>query len=201
MILLFGPYPEVDQPDDWQIPPIETGPRKPFFTRVVSMPQSKLEQAQADYDRAVACQDKHIEAARALDDKVFSARNKLEQAKREAAEAIPVDRSARELSGGGPVTEDHREIKPESGQQKGYVVLTAAERAKGFVRPVRDAYRHLKCRAITTMGRDLAETYARDPTFYSGTFCSTCRGHFPVGPDGEFTWYENDGTEGPKVGT
>lgn len=88
-----------------------------------------------------------------------------------------------------------------SGQQKGYVVLSDAERSKGFVRPVRDAYRHSKCGAITTMGRSLAETYARDPSFYSGTFCSTCRNHFPVGEDGEFTWYENDGTEGPKVGT
>ena len=51
------------------------------------------------------------------------------------------------------------------------------------------------------MSRDLAETYARDPQFYSGTFCTACRGHFPVGEAGEFTWYENDGSEGPKVGT
>lgn len=53
----------------------------------------------------------------------------------------------------------------------------------------------------STMGRALAETYARDPDFYSGTFCSTCRDHFPVGEDGEFTWYEMDGRDGPKVGT
>ena len=85
--------------------------------------------------------------------------------------------------------------------QKAYVVLSEAERAKGFVRPFRDAYRHLKCGKITTMGRAIAETYARDPEFYSGTFCTTCRAHFPVGEDGEFTWYEMDGSEGPKVGT
>jgi hypothetical protein len=66
---------------------------------------------------------------------------------------------------------------------------------------VRDAYRHLKCGKITTMSRDIAETYARDPQFYNGTFCTTCRNHFPIGEDGEFTWYENDGSEGPKVGT
>jgi len=87
------------------------------------------------------------------------------------------------------------------GLQKGYVVLSEAERKRGFVRPFRDAYRHQKCGAITTMSRPLAETYARDPGFYSGTFCSTCRAHFPVGAEGEFTWYEMDGREGPKVGT
>ena len=104
------------------------------------------------------------------------------------------------LTDGSPVTPDHRELRPD-GQQKGYVVLSADERAKGFVRPYRDAYRHEKCGKITTMGRSIAETYAADPFFYSGTFCTTCRAHFPVGEDGEFTWYEMDGTEGPKVGT
>lgn len=69
--------------------------------------------------------------------------------------------------------------------------------AKGFVRPVRRSYRHLKCGAVTTMALSIAETYASDPAFYSGTFCTTCRGHFPVGSDGEFVW---DGTE-EKVGT
>ena len=51
------------------------------------------------------------------------------------------------------------------------------------------------------MSRDIAETCARDPGFYSGTFCTTCRAHFPVGESGEFTWYEMNGREGPKVGT
>lgn len=108
----------------------------------------------------------------------------------------PVDRSQQQLTDGKPVSEDHREIGPD-GMQKGYVVLTPEERAKGFVRPVRDAYKHLTCGQVTTMGRALAETYARDPAFYSGTFCATCRKHFPVGPDGEFVW---SGTN-EKVGT
>lgn len=34
-------------------------------------------------------------------------------------------------------------------------------------------------------------------SFYSGTFCSTCRVHRPVGDAGEFVW---DGTD-EKVGT
>lgn len=101
------------------------------------------------------------------------------------------------LTDGTPVTPDHREIDPTTGMQKGYVVLSEEERAKGFVRPVRRSYVHQKCGSVTTMGRALAETYAREPEFYSGTFCCKCGAHFPVGKDGEFIW---DGTE-EKVGT
>jgi hypothetical protein len=99
------------------------------------------------------------------------------------------------LADGSPITPDHREIKP-NGQQKGYVVLSDAERARGFVRPVRRTYVHEKCGAATTMGVVIAETYARDPEFYSGTFCVGCGKHFHVGAAGEFVW--DDGT---KVGT
>ncbi len=114
---------------------------------------------------------------------------------------IPVDRSDIQLSidGSVPLDKSHTEILP-SGMQKDYVILSEKERTKGFVRPFRDAYRHLKCSKITTMSRAIAETYARDPYFYSGTFCSSCKAHFSVGEDGEFTWYEMDGSEGPKVG-
>lgn len=101
------------------------------------------------------------------------------------------------LSDGSPVTPDHREIDPRTGMQKGYVVLSDEERAKGFVRPVRSAYRHIKCGTVTTMGRRLAETYAAQPGFYTGTFCHHCMAHYPVGADGEFVW---DGTD-EKVGT
>ncbi len=115
----------------------------------------------------------------------------------------PVDRSARVLASGAPVPEDysHTEINPLTGQQREYVVLTEDERSKGFVRPYRDAYRHLKCGSITTMSRSIADTFRRDPYFYTGTFCIKCCGHFPIGEDGEFRWYEMNGTEGPKVGT
>lgn len=101
------------------------------------------------------------------------------------------------LTDGGPVYPEHRELKS-NGQQKDYVVLSEAERAKGFVRPVRNSYRHLKCNTVTTMGNALAETYARQPSFYSGTFCCGCGSHFPVGENGEFVW--NDDTR-EKVGT
>lgn len=92
----------------------------------------------------------------------------------------PVDRTARVLVSGARVPEDesHRELKVD-GQQKDYVVLSAAERSKGFVRPYRDAYRHLKCGKITTMGRAIAETYARDPTFYTGDILRDLPRTFP----------------------
>lgn len=99
------------------------------------------------------------------------------------------------LSDGTQVYPEHRTLTP-SGQQQGYVVLAEEERAKGFVRPVRRTYAHLKCGGTTTMGRTLAETYARQPSFYSGTFCAHCGAHFPVGVDGEFRW-----EDGSKVGT
>jgi hypothetical protein len=111
--------------------------------------------------------------------------------------APEVDRAAQTLTDGSPVTPDHREYRPD-GMQKAYVVLSDAERAKGFVRPVRRSYRHEKCGAVTTMGLALAETYARDPEFYRGTFCCGCGAHFPVGPTGEFRWVD---AFGDKVGT
>lgn len=90
-----------------------------------------------------------------------------------------------------------RRIGPD-GMQDTYLVLSDAERAKGFVRPVRRTYLHLTCGAVTTMGQAIAETYARDPHFYGGTYCATCRDHFPVGEHGEFVW---DDASGTKVGT
>lgn len=84
-----------------------------------------------------------------------------------------------------------------NGQHKSYWVLSESERAKGFVRPVRDAYLHAKCGSVTTMGRALAETYARQPDFYGATMCVGCGAHFPVGEHGNFTWA---GTN-EKVGT
>ena len=112
------------------------------------------------------------------------------------------------LTDGSPVTEDHRELK-ENGQQKGYVVLSEEERAKGFIRPVRDAYVHIGkftqlvndagenshevrmggCGTKTVMGLSIAETYARDPKFYSGTFCCGCGKHLPLN---EFVWNGTD---------
>ena len=82
------------------------------------------------------------------------------------------------LTNGNKVTEDHKELK-DNGQQKDYVVLSDEERGKGFIRPLRRTYVHNSCGHHTTMGLIIAETYARDPKFYDGTFCCFCKKHFP----------------------
>ncbi len=95
---------------------------------------------------------------------------------------------------GGPV--DQAEV---------YLVLSDAERAAGFVRPVRLSYWHTVCGAVTSMHQTIAETYARNPQFYGSTYCATCRQHRPVGEDGEFHWVvapeRQSPTMDPKVGT
>lgn len=79
-------------------------------------------------------------------------------------------------------------------QAEVYLVLSDEERAKGFVRPLRLTHLHTACGGRTTMGRAIAETYARQPDFYGATYCVTCCMHRPVGPFGEFVWVEHDGT-------
>lgn len=155
------------------------------------------------------------------------------------ATATPVDRSQRVLTDGRTEEQapDYRDLDPATGQQRSYVVLSDAERAKGFVRPVRRSYRHAGkrpthplrdltaeervgyadegfvkfevypegrtavgrywtqadldsgCGAVTTMSQDIAETYARDPKFYGGTFCVGCKTHLPLE---EFRWEGSD---------
>ena len=94
------------------------------------------------------------------------------------------------------------------GQNEVYLVLSKEERAKGFVRPLRRAYRHVGeptvgynfageptgCGAITSMGLALCETYARNPFFYGSTYCVYCMKHLPVS---EFIWVE----DGERVGS
>lgn len=70
-------------------------------------------------------------------------------------------------------------------QNKVYLVLSEEERAKGFIRPVRESYTHKECGVSTKMGISIAETYARNPWFYGFTYCIGCRKHLPVG---EFVW-------------
>ena len=121
----------------------------------------------------------------------------------------------------------------DTGQHDGYIVLCPDERKKGFVRPYRDAYKHVGtrgclkpvpqglgvsplfclmdawhdgpcgsvfgpiskgCGSVTSMGRALSETYARDPKFYGATFCVHCNRHLPVA---EFVWT----ADGQQVGS
>lgn len=85
-------------------------------------------------------------------------------------------------------------------QHEVYLVLSEEERAKGFVRPLRRAYRHVGtkdrpgCGTVTRMGLPLCETYARDPKFYGSTYCVSCQMHLPVS---HFVWDE----DGQPVGS
>lgn len=45
------------------------------------------------------------------------------------------------------------------------------------------------CKGQTLIAREIAETFAKDPGFYSATYCSVCRKHRPLS---EFAW--EDGT-------
>ena len=78
-------------------------------------------------------------------------------------------------------------------QAEVYLVLSADERAKGFIRPVRYSYVHTTCGGTTIMGDALAETYARDPSFYGGTYCCQCQMHKPLA---EFVWSDDGQTVG-----
>jgi hypothetical protein len=174
---------------------------------------------------------------------VYETKEAWEKACCEPEPPPPADHSKIELSSGKPVPEDHSHttLRPD-GQQEGYIVLSPEERAKGYVRPIRDEYRHVGarpknptrplteeeeerynskgfnyvayeeyppetrkgsvvgrfwtaaqlnsgCGKTTTMGWSIAETYARDPKFYNGTFCCTCAKHFPLD---EFVWLDGE---------
>lgn len=83
-----------------------------------------------------------------------------------------------------------------SPQPKGRAEVSAAERSRGFVKPVRRIYVHDKCGVKTNLSMDMAERFAADPNFYEGAFCDNCRQHFYFGqPGGSFHW---DG--GEKLG-
>lgn len=133
----------------------------------------------------------------------------------------PVDRTKLCTTDGRSPEDARASQTNETGQHASYIVLCDEERAKGFVRPYRDSYRHVGpricglhvgpdgatvcymdpghagecgiaagprpqfCGKVTTMGRALSETYARDPGFYGATFCCTCNQHLPVS---EFVW-------------
>ena len=101
----------------------------------------------------------------------------------------PADLEYWQHEGGAP-----QPVDPATGMHKDYWVLSKEERAKGFVRPVRKTYIHDVCGKKTYMHTAIAETFARDPKFYSGGgYCATCKSHFP---SSELTW-----EDGSKVGS
>jgi hypothetical protein len=87
------------------------------------------------------------------------------------------------------------EIDPATNMQHCYLIAPDGER-KNLVRPLFTEYTHLTCGAITTMARQLGETYAANPSFYGATYCARCRAHYSVGAYGRFVW-----PDGTLVGT
>jgi hypothetical protein len=55
--------------------------------------------------------------------------------------------------------------------------------------------RYKGCGTPTSMSQEIAETYARDPRFYNGTFCVHCKKHFPLN---EFEWEPDGETMDPN---
>lgn len=45
------------------------------------------------------------------------------------------------------------------------------------------------CGVVTTMGYEIAATYARNPKFYNATFCVGCNKHLPLS---EFLWSDSN---------
>lgn len=103
----------------------------------------------------------------------------------------PVRRSYRHVGPSGPKN-PLRDLTPEEQNRWGHAGFVKFEtypegsRAAGrfWTQAELDAAGK-GCGTITTMGTALAETYARDPKFYGGTFCCGCGKHLPVD---EFVW-------------
>lgn len=49
-----------------------------------------------------------------------------------------------------------------------------------FVQSVQYTYVHENCGKTTTMSDNIAESVARDPHYYTKTFCANCGEHVPV---------------------
>jgi hypothetical protein len=116
----------------------------------------------------------------------------------------PVRRSYRHVGAPGPKF-PLRDLTPEEverGQQFGYVKYEPyPDGYKGAVVGRFWTQAQLDkigrgCGTKTSMGLAIAETYARQPTFYGATFCCHCGTHLPVGEQGEFVW-----EDGSRVGT
>lgn len=66
--------------------------------------------------------------------------------------------------------------KKDDGQYENYPTIDEGE----FEQPVRNDYEHEKCGTTTHMSPKLAKSVARDPEYYTKTFCVGCNDHVPV---------------------
>lgn len=61
------------------------------------------------------------------------------------------------LVDGSKIYPEHKNIDKKTGQQEAYIVLSEEERAKSFVRPFRDRYKHIGSPSFVNPLRDLTE--------------------------------------------
>jgi len=74
--------------------------------------------------------------------------------------------------------------KRSDGQYENYPTIDNGD----FEQPVRDEYVHEGCSSTTKMTGDLPESVARNPHYYTKTFCVGCGKHVPVS---EVYWKED----------
>lgn len=75
---------------------------------------------------------------------------------------------------------DYGERK-EDGQYENHPTIDEGE----FQQPVKMVYIHETCNGATNMSRKIAESIARDPEYYTKTFCYQCGDYYPVE---QFRW-------------
>jgi hypothetical protein len=91
-----------------------------------------------------------------------------------------------------------RQLQPNR-QRVAYLVLPDEEIQLGLIRPLRLSYQHVVCGRVTRIGLTIAQTFARQPSFYTSTFCAACKGHFPLTvhddsgaiPEFQFFWEDS----------
>lgn len=81
---------------------------------------------------------------------------------------------------------DYGEKRPD-GQWERYPTNVEGE----YLAPIRNKYIHKTCGTETRIGDEIAETYAKNPSYYGRTFCVACKEHYPIS---EFHW-SRDGVE------
>lgn len=125
----------------------------------------------------------------------------LSEAERERGFVRPVRRTYRHVGAAGP-SHPLRDLTDEERKRFAGIGYVKFERypedsqitGKFWARKQLDSVGR-GCGSPTEMNPTIAETYARDPSFYGSTFCAVCRNHLPVA---EFVW--DDGS-GERVGS
>lgn len=79
------------------------------------------------------------------------------------------------MGDGPPGDFDYGEQR-EDGQYENYPTIEDGD----FEQEPRETYIHQECGTRTTMTGDLPESVARDPTYYTKTYCAGCQTHVPV---------------------